>query len=81
MAVIVTPWGFECGLATYAEHLVEAIGRGTMVAAETVPAGLSEQRTLPAIPNRRCWSRGSFDYEKLLAYSELDGGLVHFNHE
>lgn len=81
MAVMVTPWGVECGLSTYAEHLVCAMPSGTMVAAEVVMPGLHEGRVYPTVPTERCWARTSPAYDSLKRYAELDGGLVHFNHE
>ena len=77
---LVTPWGIECGLATYAEHLAEALD-DVDIAGERIPNGLSERRRVDGVQVDRCWLRTSADYGELLEQIESNGGLAHFNHE
>lgn len=76
---IVTPWRSECGLATYAEALLEHFDPRTFVLlGEYGSAG--DPDVFPGMTAEFCWKRGSGDFEKLWeAIQTHQLNLVHFN--
>jgi len=78
--VFASPWGVACGLSTYGENLVHALGLKVLVAAERPCLGL--KATENCVPSIRCWDRLSTDYSALLEVVRSSWcRLLHVNFE